>query len=117
MGPVYAAAKKPFRTILGSEACIVSVHVFEAFGNVAFEVSIDPAPKLDPSAPSFTARQCQFLAYILNYTKIHGQAPSDATGSNTSASPLHRFTKWSRRYTAMVWSTEHQGRRVPFAFL
>ena len=26
----------------------------------------------------FTARQGQFLAFIYNYTKIHGQAPAEA---------------------------------------
>lgn len=28
--------------------------------------------------PRFTARQGQFLAFIYNYTKIHGQAPAEA---------------------------------------
>src|SRR5215831_19973391 len=42
----------------------------------AFAVSIDLAPKLDPSnTPSFTAKQGQYLTFIWNYTKIHGQAP------------------------------------------
>jgi hypothetical protein len=45
----------------------------------AFEVTIDPAPKLDPSvAPSLTAKQGQYLAFIHNYTKIHGQAPAES---------------------------------------
>jgi DNA-binding MarR family transcriptional regulator len=36
------------------------------------------APKFDPSiAPSFTAKQGQYLAFIYNYTKIHRQAPAE----------------------------------------
>src|SRR6266536_788907 len=41
--------------------------------------NIDPAPTLDPSmAPSFTAKQGQYLAFIYNYTKIHRQAPAES---------------------------------------
>ncbi len=55
----------------------------------AFEVSIDPAPKLDPSiAPSFTAKQGQYLAFIYSYTKIHRQAPAE--------SDLERYFQVSR---------------------
>jgi hypothetical protein len=40
---------------------------------------MDPAPKLDPSiAPSFSAKQDQYLAFIYNYTKIHHQAPAES---------------------------------------
>jgi hypothetical protein len=47
------AAKKPVRTVIGGQVYILIVHVFESFGEDAFAVSIDPAPKLDPSiAPS-----------------------------------------------------------------
>lgn len=75
---LYAAAKKPSRTILGGQVCILMVRIYDSFGEDAFEVKIEPAPKLDPSAPpSFTAKQGQYLAYIYNYTKIHGQAPSE----------------------------------------
>ena len=42
-------------------------------------MSIDPAPKLGPSvAPPFTAKQGQYLAFIYNYTKIHGRAPAES---------------------------------------
>jgi hypothetical protein len=74
-----AAAKKPVRTVIGGRVCILRVRAFESFGEDAFEVTIDPAPKLDPSiAPSFTAKQGQCLAFIYNYTKIHGQAPAES---------------------------------------
>ena len=75
---LYAAAKKPVRSAIGGQVYILKVEVFESFGEDAFAVSIDPAPKLDPSvAPSFTSKQGQYLAFIYNYTKIHGQAPAE----------------------------------------
>jgi LexA DNA binding domain-containing protein len=76
---LYAAAKKPVRTVIGGQVYILKVRVFESFGDDAFEVSIDPAPKVDPSIPpSFTAKQGQYLAFIYNYTKIHRQAPAES---------------------------------------
>ena len=78
-GNLYAAAKKPVRTVYGGQVYILKVRVFESFGEDAFAVSIDPAPKLDPSiAPSFTAKQGQYLAFIYNYSKIHRQAPAES---------------------------------------
>src|ERR1017187_6596588 len=77
-GNLYAAAKKPVRTVIGGKVYILKVRVFESFGEDAFAVSMDLAPKLDPSiAPSFTAKQGQYLAFIYNYTKIHRQAPAE----------------------------------------
>jgi len=56
-GNLTAAAKKPVRTVLGGQVCMLRVRVFDSFGEDAFEVTIDPAPKLDPStAPSFDSR-------------------------------------------------------------
>jgi len=78
-GNLYAAAKKPVRTVMGGQVYILKVRVFESFGEDAFAVSIDLAPKLDPSiAPLFTAKQGQYLAFIYNYTKIHRQAPAES---------------------------------------
>src|SRR5580704_16514766 len=78
-GNLYAAAKKPVRTVIGGEVYILKVRVYESFGEDAFAVSIDLAPKLDPSiAPSFTAKQGQYLAFIYNYTKIHRRAPAES---------------------------------------
>ncbi len=72
------AAKEPVRLVIGGQVCILKVRLFESFGEDAFEVTIDPAPKLDPSiAPSFTAKQGQHLAFIYNYTKIHRRAPAE----------------------------------------
>jgi len=75
---LYAAAKRSVRTVLGGQVYILRVRVFESVSEDVFEVSIDPAPKLDPSIrPSFTAKQGQYLAFIYNYTKIHRQAPAE----------------------------------------
>ena len=74
-----AAAKKPVRTVIDGQVYVLKVRVFESFGEDAFEVTIDLAPKLDQSiAPSFTAKQGQYLAFIYNYTKIHRQAPAES---------------------------------------
>jgi hypothetical protein len=76
---LYAATKKTVRTAIGGKVYILRVRVFESFGEDAFEVRIDPAPKLDPSVvPRFTARQGQYLAFIYNYTKIHCQSPAES---------------------------------------
>jgi repressor LexA len=78
-GNLYAAAKKPVRTVIGGQVYILKVSVFESFGKDAFTVSIDLAPKLEPSiAPLFTARQGQYLSFIYNYTKMHRQAPAES---------------------------------------
>ena len=76
---LYAAAKRPVRTVLGGRRSILEVRVFDDFGEDAFEVTIAPAPALDPSVPpAFTAKQGQYLAFIFHYTKIHGIAPSES---------------------------------------
>lgn len=76
---LYAAAKKPVRTVIRGQVYILKVGIFDSFGEDAFAVGIDPAPKLDPSnTPSFTAKQGQYLAFIYNYTKIRGQAPAES---------------------------------------
>ena len=75
---LYAAAKRPIRTVIAGQVYILKVRVFASFGEDAFAVSIDLAPKLDPTvAPRFTAKQGQYLAFIYNHTKIHGQAPAE----------------------------------------
>jgi len=78
-GNLYAAANKPRRTVIGGKLYILEVGIYDSFGEDAFAVSINLAPELDPSiAPSFTAKQGQYLAFIYNYTKIHGQAPAES---------------------------------------
>jgi len=78
-GNLYAAVKKVPRAVFDGKVYLLKTRRFEDFGEDAFEVRIDPAPKLDPSAPpSFTAKQGQYLAFIYNYTKIHQQAPAES---------------------------------------
>jgi hypothetical protein len=77
-GNLYAAAKKPVRAVLGGQLSILKVRIYDSFGEDAFEVTISPVPRRDPSeAPSFTAKQGQYLAYIYHYSKIHRQAPAE----------------------------------------
>jgi len=78
-GNLCAAVKKPVRTVIGGQVYILKASVSESFGEDAFVVSIDPAPKLDPLiAPRFTEKQGQYLTFIYNYTKIHRQAPAES---------------------------------------
>jgi hypothetical protein len=78
-GNLYAAAKRPVRTVFGGRAYILKVRAHESSGEGAFQVSIDPAPKLDPSiTPSFTKKQGQYLAFIDSYTRIHRKAPAES---------------------------------------
>lgn len=72
-----AEAGKPLRTLIEGKAWLVEVRAVERSGAKAFDVRIDPLPASPPSvAPAFTAKQGQYLAFIYNYTKIHGCAPA-----------------------------------------
>ena len=76
---LFAARKKPVRIAIGGQVWILKVSVYDRFGEDAFRVCIDPAPKLDPAAaPPFTKKQGQYLAFIYNYSKIHGRAPAES---------------------------------------
>ncbi|MEZ5404426.1 MAG: hypothetical protein R2729_32400 [Bryobacteraceae bacterium] len=78
-GNLHAAAKKPVRTAIGGQVYLLKVHVSDSFGEEAFRVLIDTAPKFDPSIPpKFTVKQRQYLAFIHNYSKIHGRAPAES---------------------------------------
>jgi hypothetical protein len=73
-----AALKKPVRVAIGGQVWILNASVYDSFGEDAFRVRIDHAPKLDPSAaPAFTKKQGLYLAFIYNYSKIHGRAPAE----------------------------------------
>lgn len=75
---LYAARKKSVRTAIGGQVWILKVSVYDSFGEDAFRVRISPAPPLDSSAaPPFTKKQGQYLAFIYNYSKIHGRAPAE----------------------------------------
>jgi hypothetical protein len=75
---LYAAAKKPVKTAIGGQVWIIRVRICDSFLEDAFEVTIEVAPKLDPSAPPpFTKKQGQYLAFIYTYTQIHRRAPAE----------------------------------------
>lgn len=96
-----SAARKPLRTLLGGQACLLTVVAVDRFGEHPFEVRIDPLPKLDLSAaPSFTPKQGQYLAFIHNYTKICRQAPAEADFErhfSVSAPSVHEMIKTLQR--------------------
>ena len=114
-GNLYAAAKKPVRTVIGGHVYILKVRVFESFGEDAFAVNLDLAPKLDPSiAPSFTAKQGQYLAFIYNYSKIHGRAPSESDLERyfqVSPPSVHEMIKTLER-NGLIERTPGQARSI-----
>jgi hypothetical protein len=76
---LHAAHKKPLRIAIGGQRWILRVAGYDSFGEEAFRVNIDPAPKLDPTAaPAFTKKQGQYLAFIYNYSRIHRRAPAES---------------------------------------
>ena len=76
---LYAAAKKPVRTVIEGQVFILKVRIWDSFGEDAFDVAIEPAPEPDPSAPrSFTPKQGQYLAFIHHCSKLHRQAPAES---------------------------------------
>lgn len=98
---LYAATKKPVRSVIGGRVYVLKVSVFKSFDEDAFAVSIDLAPKPDPAmAPSFTAKQGQHLAFIYNYTKIHGRPPAESDLERyfkVSPSAIHEMIKTLER--------------------
>jgi len=96
------AVRKQVRLVVEGKVYILKVRAYDSFGENAWEVSMKPAPKPDASkAPSFTAKQGQYLAFIYNYTKMHhGQAPSelDLQGYfQVSAPSIHNMVKTLER--------------------
>ena len=114
-GDLYAAVKKTIRTTIGGEVYILKTRVFDSFGEDAFEVTIDLAPKLDPSiAPSFTSKQGQYLAFIYNYTKIHRQAPAESDLERyfrVSPPAIHDMIKTLER-NGLIEKTPGQSRSI-----
>jgi hypothetical protein len=114
-GNLSAAAKRPVRTVIDGQVFILRVRVFDSFGEDAFEVIINPAPKSDPSiAPSFTAKQGQYLAFIYNYTKIHGRAPAESDLERyfqVSPPSIHDMIKTLER-NSLIERTPGQARSI-----
>ncbi len=101
-GNLVAAAAKPVRTVIAGQVRILRVRVSESFGEEAFSVDIELAPKLDPAvAPSFTAKQGQYLAFIYNYTNVHREPPAEADLERyfrVSSASIHGMIKTLERH-------------------
>lgn len=119
LGNLYAAAKKPVRTLMGGRIHIVTVRAFQSSGSEtgkgAFEVSISLAPKRDPSVPpAFTEKQGQYLAYIQYYTEIHRQAPAEADLQRyfeVSPPSIHEMIKTLER-NGLIEKTPREARSI-----
>ena len=114
-GNLYAAAKKSVRTVIGGQVYILKVRIFDSFGEDAFAVSIERAPKPDPSiAPLFTAKQGQYLAFIYSYTKINRQAPAESDLERyfqVSPPSIHEMIKTLER-NGLIERTPGQARSI-----
>ena len=112
---LYAARKKPVRTAIGGRVWILKVEVYDSFGEDAFRVRLDPAPKLDNSAaPAFTKKQGQYLAFIYNYSKIHGRAPAESDLQRyfqTTPPSVHQMIK-TLELSGFIERTPGQARSV-----
>ena len=112
---LYRAHKKPLRTVLAGQLYVLNVRITDSFGEDAFAVKIEPVPKLDAAtAPRFTKTQGQYLAFIYNYTKIHGLAPSESDLQRyfrVSAPSVHEMIKTLER-NALIERTPGQARSI-----
>jgi hypothetical protein len=112
---LYAAKKKPVRTVIDGKIYILKVRVFDSFGEDALEVGINPAPKPDPSIPpKFTAKQGQYLAFIYHYIKIHRQAPAETDLERyfrVSPPAIHEMIRTLER-NGLIQKTPGQARSI-----
>lgn len=112
---LYAAAKRPVRTVVEGKLFILKVSIRDSFGEDAFDVAIEPAPERDPSTPpSFTSKQGQYLAYIYYYSKIHGQAPAESDLERyfqVSPPSIHEMVKTLER-NGLIRRTPRQARSI-----
>jgi hypothetical protein len=88
-----AALKKPVKTAIGGQVWLLNVAVFDSSGEAAFRVSIDPAPKLDPSAaPRFTKNRDSSWRTFTTTRKFTEWRPRNRTCSVTFRPPRRPFT-------------------------
>ncbi|HEY3743033.1 MAG TPA: hypothetical protein VGL53_24470 [Bryobacteraceae bacterium] len=106
-----AAALKPLRTVLGGKVYLLGARIDER----PFEVTIERAPFPDPDAkPAFTDKQGQYLAFIHAYSRIHGQAPSEAELERhfrVSAPTIHEMIKLLER-NSLIEKTPGKARSI-----
>jgi DNA-binding MarR family transcriptional regulator len=112
---LYRAHKRPLRTVLSGKVYLLKVRITDSFGEDFFSVKIEPAPKLDPkAAPRFTKTQGQYLAFIYNYTKMHGVAPAESDLQRyfqVSPPSVHEMIKTLER-NALIERTPGQARSI-----
>jgi hypothetical protein len=112
---LYAAAKRPVRTVVEGALFILKVRTDDSSGEDAFNVAIDPAPEPDPSvAPSFTAKQGQYLAFLYHYSKIHRLAPAESDFERyfrVSPPSVHEMIKTLER-NGLIRRTPGQARSI-----
>ena len=91
---LYAARKKPVRTAIGGQVWILKVGVYDSFGEDAFRVRIDPAPKLDPSVePLFTKKQGSIWHSFTTTRRSTAGHPRNRTSSGTFRPRRPLFTR------------------------
>jgi len=115
-GDLTAAIGKQSRLVVEGHVYILNVRAFDSFGENAWEVSLKPAPKPDASkAPSFTAKQGQYLAFIYNYTQMHhGLPPSEQDLQRYFQASARPSTTWSRLWSAIALSKRSRDRPAPY---
>jgi hypothetical protein len=112
---LYRTHKKSLRTVLDGHVYVLKVRITDSFGEDTFVVKIVPAPKPDPAAaPRFTKTQGQYLAFIYNYTKIHGLAPAESdlqSYFHVSPPSVHEMIKTLER-NALIERTPGRARSI-----
>jgi hypothetical protein len=112
---LHRAHKKPLKTILAGQAYILKVRMAEEFGEEVFTVDIQKPPRPDPAAvPKFTKTQGQYLAFIYNYTEIHGYAPAETDFQRyfqVSGPSIHETIKTLQR-NGLIERTPGQARSI-----
>jgi repressor LexA len=112
---LFRAHKKPLRTVPAGQVYVLKVQISDSFGEDAFAVKIERPAKLDPAAvPRFTKTQGQYLAFIHNYTKIHGLAPAETDLQRyfrVSAPSVHEMIKTLER-NALIERTPGRARSI-----
>jgi hypothetical protein len=97
---LYAARKKTLKTAIGGQVWNLKIEVYDSFGEDAFRVHINAAPKRDASvAPRFTQKQGQYLAFHLQLLE---DPRTGARGSGPPAVLSH--------YAAVCSSDDHDAR-------
>jgi DNA-binding MarR family transcriptional regulator len=107
-----AALARPVLTVLHGRRVLLRVRCIETD---AYEVTIEPVPPLDASAPpKFTAKQGQYLAFIHYYSKVHRQAPAESDLQRyfrVSPPSIHEMIKTLER-NGLIERTPGQARSI-----